>query len=69
MTIEISRDSGLAQLVVEDIGPGFGEIPAGAGLGWRIMARSLATCEGKISYGRGTLGGVRASFWLSSAVA
>ena len=31
MTIEISRDSGLAQLVVEDTGPGFGEIPAGNG--------------------------------------
>jgi len=69
VTIRISRDSGLAQLVVEDTGPGFGAIPAGLGLGWRIMARSLAACEGKISYGSGALGGVRASFWLPLAVA
>jgi signal transduction histidine kinase len=67
--IEIGRDSGLAQLAVEDTGPGFGGIPGGAGLGWSIMARSLARCEGKISYGRGTLGGVRASLWLPLAAA
>jgi signal transduction histidine kinase len=69
VTIEISRDSGLAQLVVEDTGPGFGKIPGGTGLGWRVMARSLATCRGKISYGRGSRGGVRASFWLPLAAA
>lgn len=69
VTIEISRDSDLAQLVVEDTGPGFGKIPGGVGLGWRVMARSLAMCGGKISYGRGTHGGVRASFWLPLAAA
>lgn len=67
--VEISHDSCLAQLVVEDTGPGFGKVPGGAGLGWHIMARSLARCGGKISYQRGTLGGVRASFWLPLAVA
>ena len=69
VTIQISHDLGLAQLVVEDTGPGFGEIPGGAGLGWRIIARSLATCRGKISYERGPLGGVRANFWLPLAAA
>ena len=69
VTLEISRDSDLAQLVVEDTGPGFGQVPDGTGLGWRILARSLAACEGKISYGRGTLGGVRVSFWLPLAAA
>jgi signal transduction histidine kinase len=69
VTIEINRDSDLAQLVVEDTGPGFGKIPGGVGLGWRVMARSLATCGGKISYRRGTHGGVRASFWLPLAAA
>ena len=51
VTIEISRHLGLAELVVQDTGPGFGEVPEGTGLGWRIMAQSLAKCEGKISYG------------------
>lgn len=69
VTIEISRHLGLAELVVQDTGPGFGEIPEGTGLGWRIIAQSLAKCEGKISYGCGTLGGVRASFWLPLAAA
>jgi signal transduction histidine kinase len=69
VTIEISRHLGLAELVVQDTGPGFGQIPEGTGLGWRIMAQSLAKCEGKISYGCGTLGGVRASFWLPLAAA
>lgn len=67
--IEISHDLGLAQLVVEDTGPGFGKIPGETGLGWRIIARSLATCRGKISYGRGPLGGVRACLWLPLAAA
>lgn len=66
--VEIGRDSCLAQLVVEDTGPGFGNVPGGPGLGWRIMARSLARCGGKISYGQSALGGVRASFWLPLAL-
>jgi len=66
--MEISHDCGLAQLVVEDTGPGFGKVSGGPGLGWRIMARSLASCGGKISYGQAALGGVRASFWLPLAV-
>lgn len=66
--VEISHDSGLAQLVVEDTRPGSGSVPGAAGLGWRIMAQGLARCGGKISYGQSTLGGLRASFWLPLAV-
>lgn len=66
--VEIGHDSCLAQLVVEDTGPGVGNVPGGPGPGWRIMARSLARCGGKISYGQGALGGVRASFWLPLAL-
>jgi len=66
--VEISHDSCLAQLVVEDTGPGFGNVPGGAGLGWRIVARGLASCGGKISYGHSALGGVRGNFWLPLAV-
>lgn len=65
--VEISHDSCLAQLVVEDTGPGSGNVPGGQALDWRIMARSLARCGGKISYGQGTRGGVRASFCLPLA--
>lgn len=66
--VEISHDSCLAQLVVEGTGPGSGNAPVGPALDWRIMARSLARCGGKISYGQGTLGGVRASFCLRLAL-
>lgn len=65
--VEISCDSALAELVVEDTGPGLGKTPEGTGLGWRIMADSLARCGGKISYGPGAQGGVRASLWLPLA--
>jgi signal transduction histidine kinase len=67
VTIEVGCDSGLAQVAVEDSGPGFGHIPEGTGLGWRIVAQSLARCGGSIKYGESTLGGVRASFWLPLA--
>ncbi len=67
VTVELSRDCGLAQLVVEDTGPGFGQMPGESGLGWRIMARCLVGCRGRISYGRGALGGVRASLSLPLA--
>jgi signal transduction histidine kinase len=67
VTVELSRDSGLAQLVVEDTGSGFGQMPGGTGLGWRIMARCLAGCRGRISYGRGAHGGVRANLSLPLA--
>jgi signal transduction histidine kinase len=67
VTIEVGCDSGLAQLAVEDSGPGFGHVPEGTRLGWRIVAQSLARCGGSIKYGESGLGGVRACFWLPLA--
>lgn len=65
--IQADRDWGLAQLVVEDTGPGFGQIPEGTGLGWRIIAEGLARCGGKIQFGQSALGGVRARLSLPLA--
>jgi two-component system OmpR family sensor kinase len=67
VTIEVGRDSSLAQLAVEDSGPGFGHIPKGTRLGWGIVAQSLARCGGSVKYGESALGGVRASLWLPLA--
>jgi len=67
VTIEVGCDSGLAQLAVEDSGPGFGHIPEGTRLGWGIVAQILARCGGSIQYGDSALGGVRACFWLPLA--
>jgi len=64
VTIEVGCDSSLAQLAVEDSGPGFGHIPEGTRLGWGIVAQNLARCGGSVTYGESTLGGVRASFSL-----
>jgi signal transduction histidine kinase len=65
--VEVGCDSGLAQLAVEDSGPGLGNIPEGTRLGWGIIAQILARCGGSIEYGESALGGVRASFWLPLA--
>jgi two-component system OmpR family sensor kinase len=67
VTIQAGWDSSLAQLAVEDSGPGFGHITEGTRLGWRIVAQGLARCGGSIKYGESTLGGVRACFWLPLA--
>lgn len=64
VTVEVGCDSSLAQLAVEDSGPGLGHIPQGTRLGWGIIAQSLARCGGSIKYGESALGGVRACFWL-----
>jgi signal transduction histidine kinase len=69
VTIEVGYDSSLAQLAVEDSGPGLGQIPGGTHLGGRIVAQSLARCGGSIQYGESILGGVRANIWLPSAAA
>jgi signal transduction histidine kinase len=67
VTVEVSCDSGLAQLAVEDSGPGLGHLPEGTRLGWGIVAQILARCGGSIEYGEGALGGMRACFWLPLA--
>ena len=67
VTIEVGCDSSLAQLAVEDSGPGLGRLPEGTRLGWGIVAQGLARCGGSIKYGESARGGVRACFWLPLA--
>lgn len=65
--IEIRRHDGLVTLVVEDSGPGFGNIPSGAGLGLSAVARHIVRHGGTMECGRGAGGGARVSFYLPEA--
>ncbi len=69
VTVEVVTDGTFAEVTVEDTGPGFGKIPKGEGLGLSIVAQSLARCGGRLEYGRGRGGGVRASLRLPLAAA
>jgi signal transduction histidine kinase len=69
VTVTVARARDRAEVTVEDTGPGFGKIPEGTGLGLDIIAHSLARCRGRLEYGRGGAGGVRASLRLPLAAA
>jgi signal transduction histidine kinase len=64
VTVRIWESKGLARLVVEDSGPGFGNIPSGLGLGLAWMARTVVRHGGRIECGRGAGGGARVSLWV-----
>lgn len=64
VTVQIRRRRGLVVLVVEDSGPGFGNIPSGVGLGLSAVARNIVRHGGKVECGRGAGGGARVSLWL-----
>ena len=64
VTVQIRRRNGLATLVVEDSGPGFGKIPSGAGLGLSAVARNIVRHGGRMECARGAGGGARVSLWL-----
>lgn len=64
VTVQIRRRSGLVMLVVEDSGPGFGNISSGAGLGLPAVARNIVRYGGRVEFGRGAGGGARVSLWL-----
>jgi signal transduction histidine kinase len=64
VTILIRRRNGLATLVVEDSGPGFGNIPSGAGLGLSAVARNIVRHGGRMVCARGAGGGARVSLWV-----
>jgi signal transduction histidine kinase len=67
VTVEIQRRKGLAALVVEDSGPGFGKIPSGTGLGLPAVARHIVRHGGTLECGRGAGGGARVSLCLPRA--
>jgi K+-sensing histidine kinase KdpD len=62
--VEIRRCDNVVMLAVEDSGPGFGEIPSGAGLGLTAVARNVIKFGGRIEYGCGARGGARVSLWF-----
>lgn len=64
VTVGIERRDGQALLVVEDDGPGFGQIQPGHGLGLPVVARCVVACGGGMECRAGALGGTRVSVWL-----
>lgn len=64
VSVEIQRCDDAVMLAVEDSGPGFGEIPSGAGLGLIAVARNVIKFGGRIEYSGGTCGGARVSLWF-----
>jgi K+-sensing histidine kinase KdpD len=62
--VEIQRCDDAVMLAVEDNGPGFGEIPNGAGLGLTAVARNVIKHGGRIEYSCGVRGGARVSLWF-----
>ncbi len=65
VSVEIEQRDGAVMLAVEDNGPGFGDIPSGAGLGLSAVARNVIKYGGKMEYAGGARGGARVSLWLT----
>jgi K+-sensing histidine kinase KdpD len=66
VSVEIQRCDDAVMVAVEDSGPGFGEIPSGAGLGLTAVARNITKYGGRIEYSCGVhLSGARVSLWFS----
>jgi K+-sensing histidine kinase KdpD len=65
VSVEIRRCDDAVMVAVEDSGPGFGEIPSGAGLGLTAVARNITKYGGRIEYSCGVHGsGARVSLWF-----
>jgi two-component system sensor histidine kinase QseC len=65
VSVEIQRCDDAIMVAVEDSGPGFGEIPSGAGLGLTAVARNITKYGGRIEYSCGVHGsGARVSLWF-----
>jgi len=64
VSIQVQQRDDAVMLSVEDDGPGFGEIPSGAGLGLPAVARNVIKHGERIEWGCGVRGGTRVSVWL-----
>lgn len=64
VTVEIQQHQDGVMLAVEDNGPGFGEIPNGAGLGLSSVASHVVRYGGKLECSSGVRGGARVTLWL-----
>lgn len=70
VAIEVKADAGLteAEVVIDNTMLPGAKAPQGTGLGWSIIIQLLTKIEGKLAYGEGRRGGVRATLWLPLAV-
>jgi two-component system, OmpR family, sensor histidine kinase QseC len=64
VTVRIRRRNGQVMLVVEDSGPGFGNIPTGNGLGLSVVARHIVSHGGRVECDRSAGGGARVCLWI-----
>jgi signal transduction histidine kinase len=67
VTVAVTRDQDCAQLVVEDSGPGFAQIPPSTGLGVAVITRCLSSCGGQLDFAGSRAGGVKATVSLPLA--
>jgi signal transduction histidine kinase len=68
VVIEVTAESGLAKVVIDNTVPTNGQAPEGTGLGWNIITQRLSRIEGSLVYGQGRRGGVRATLRLPLAM-
>lgn len=68
VVVEVRVEAGLAEVIIENTGPTLAAGPEGTGLGWSIITQRLLRTGGRLAYGQGKRGGVRATLWLPLAV-
>jgi signal transduction histidine kinase len=65
--IEMRVEDGLAEVSMDNTGPTRAGTEEGTGLGWDIITQRLSRIEGRLVYGPGRCGGVRATVRLPLA--
>jgi signal transduction histidine kinase len=65
VTVTVRRAAGMLRILVEDDGPGFGNVPTGTGLGIELTRKALEAMGGALSVGApGSLGGAAVTLFL-----